>query len=443
MRMSIAFIVWKFPSLSETFILNQITGLMDRGQKIDIYALDGPPAVHSKTHPDVEKYGLLDRTFYAPKIPKNYFARLLKGVGLVFANFFKDPLVLLRSLNVFKYGKQAASLRLLYATIPLVGKAPYDIIHCQFGTTGQYGMSLRRIGAVEGKLVTSFRGYDISRELKKHGDNFYNELFTTGDFFLTNCEYFKRRIVSLGCDEKKVVVHASGIDCDRFLLASDRRRPQGAIRVVTTGRLVEKKGIEYGIRAIAKLAKAYPNIEYHIIGDGPLRGDLQRLIRELAVNGKVRLLGARNQSEIIHILANSHIFVGPSVTARNGNEDAPINTLKEAMAMGLPVIGTQHGGIPELIEDSVSGYLVPERDTEAIAAKLAYLIEQPHVGAEMGRAGRKRVEEHYNLTRLNDQLVEIYRRLLVDRYAGPIVSKPDATAHDAVAAGPRAASAQN
>jgi colanic acid/amylovoran biosynthesis glycosyltransferase len=174
-----------------------------------------------------------------------------------------------------------------------------------------------------------------------------------------------------------------------------------------------------------------------------LRGDLQRLIRELAVNGKVRLLGARNQSEIIHILANSHIFVGPSVTARNGNEDAPINTLKEAMAMGLPVIGTQHGGIPELIEDSVSGYLVPERDTEAIAAKLAYLIEQPHVGAEMGRAGRKRVEEHYNLTRLNDQLVEIYRRLLVDRYAGPIVSKPDATAHDAVAAGPRAASAQN
>src|SRR5688572_24107551 len=121
MRMSIAFIVWKFPSLSETFILNQITGLLDRGHKVDIYALDGAPTFSFKTHPEVAKYRLLDRTFYAAKIPKNYFRRLLKGVGLVLVNFVKDPLVLLNSLNVFEYGKQAASLRLLYATIPFLG----------------------------------------------------------------------------------------------------------------------------------------------------------------------------------------------------------------------------------------------------------------------------------------------------------------------------------
>lgn len=416
--MSIAFIVWTFPKLSETFILNQITGLLDRGEKVHIYALSGPPALSSKIHPDVEKYRLLERTFYAPKIPSNYFARLLKGVGLVFANFFKDPLMVLGCLNVFQYGRQAACLRLLYATIPLLGKARYDIIHCQFGTIGQYGLSLRRLGAIQGKLVTSFRGYDISCELKKHGDKFYNELFAGGEFFLTNCEYFRRRLVSLGCDEKKVLVHASGIDCDRFFFARKHGRPQGPIRVVTTGRLVEKKGIEYGIRAIAKLAKAYPDIEYTIIGDGPLRDHLKRLTRTLAVNGRVRLLGERDQSEIIHILANSHIFVGPSVTARNGDEDAPINTLKEAMATGLPVIGTRHGGISELIQDGVSGFLAPERDAEAIAAKLAYLIEHPHAGAEMGRAGRRFIEEHYNLSSLNDQLVQIYRSLL-NGYAGP------------------------
>jgi colanic acid/amylovoran biosynthesis glycosyltransferase len=443
MKMSIAFIVWKFPSLSETFILNQITGLIDREQKVDIFALNGRPPGYSKIHPDVESYRLLDRTFYAPELPKNYLVRLLKGVGLVLANFFKDPLLLLRSLNVFQYGKHAASLRVLYATIPLLGKGSYDIIHCQYGTIGLYGLLLRRIGVLKGKLVTSFRGYDISQELKKHGEKIYDELFAGGDFFFTNCEYFKRRLVSLGCDEKKVAVHASGIDCDRFFFASDRRRPDRPIRVVTTGRLVEKKGIEYGIRAIAKLAKVYPNIEYHIIGNGPLREELQQLIRDLAVNGNVALLGEKNQSDIIDILENSHIFIGPSITAGDGDEDAPLNTLKEAMAMGLPVIGTQHGGIPELIQDGVSGYLVRERDAEAIAAKLAFLIEHPQVAAQMGRAGRERIEEHYNLTKLNDHLVEIYRRLLVNGCAAPTTSKPDLAGHKHLLGESEAACVQN
>ena len=199
--MSIAFIVWQFPNLSETFILNQITGLLDRGHDVDIYALDRPTTVPFKTHPDVAKYRLLDRTFYAPKIPKNYFCRLLKGVGLLLANLPKDPWVLLRSLNILKHGKQAASLRLLYAAIPFIGTGAYDIIHCQFGTIGPYGLWLRRVGAIEGKLVTSFRGYDISQELKKRGEKIYDDLFTAGDFFLTNCEYFKRRLAYLGCNE--------------------------------------------------------------------------------------------------------------------------------------------------------------------------------------------------------------------------------------------------
>jgi colanic acid/amylovoran biosynthesis glycosyltransferase len=174
---------------------------------------------------------------------------------------------------------------------------------------------------------------------------------------------------------------------------------------------VEKKGIEYAIRAVAKLTDVNQNIEYNIIGDGPLKEQFQKLIAELNVGHIVKLLGWKQQQEIVEILDNCHIFIAPSVTAADGNQDAPVNTLKEAMAMGLPVISTRHGGIPELVEDGISGFLVPERDAEAIAEKLSYLIAHPQ-WEQMGHAGRNRVENKYDMNKLNDELVAIYQQLL-------------------------------
>lgn len=408
--MRIAFILGPFPVLSETFILNQITGLLVRGHEVHIYGYK--PNDTSKVHPDVEKYQLIERTYYIPEIPKNYFLRFLKGLAFISTNFYQAPLVLLQSLNIFKYGKRAASMRLLYSVIPLLKSQPYDIIHCQFGMYGIEGMILRDVGAIKGKLITSFRGYDISWYVKACGENVYNNLFVKGDFFLANCEFFRQRAIKLGCDEKKIVVHGSGIDCSRFTYKPRYPHPDG-IRIVTTGRLVEKKGIEYAIRAVAKVARLYQNIEYNIIGDGHLKEQLQQVISELNVADKVKLLGWKNQKEIIEILDKAHLFIAPSVTAEDGNQDAPVNTLKEAMAMGLPVIGTLHGGIPELVEDGISGFLVPERDPDAIAQKLHYFIKHPEVWEQMGRAGRVYVEEHYDINRLNDELVEIYQQVVM------------------------------
>ncbi|MBD2603201.1 glycosyltransferase [Scytonema hofmannii FACHB-248] len=407
--MKIAFIVGSFPVLSETFILNQITGLISRGHKIDIYGYK--PDDISKVHPDIEKYHLLEHTFYQPGIPENYLWRLIKGLGLIFRHFHKAPLVLLRSLNIFQYGKRAASMRLLYAIIPLLNTEAYDIIHCQFGIYGIDGMIYRDIGAIKGKLITSFRGYDISWYLKECGKDVYNELFVKGDFFLANCEFFRQRAIQLGCDENKIVVHGSGIDCSKFTFKPRYPHPDGKIRIATTGRLVEKKGIEYSIRAIANLANIHPNIEYNIIGDGHLKEHLQQVIEELNLADGVKLVGWKNQKELIEILDQTHLFIAPSVTAEDGNQDAPVNTLKEAMAMGLPVIGTIHGGIPELVEDGISGFLVPERDAEAISEKLSYFIKHPEIWEQMGSSGRDYVEKHYDINKLNDELVETYRQV--------------------------------
>lgn len=419
--MRIAFIVGMFPNISETFVLNQITGLIDRGHEVDIYSLFSP-INQTKIHPSIAKYCLLNRTYYFPEIPKNFFWRSIKGLGLLFANFHKEPSVVLRSLNFFKYGKEAASLRGLYKSALFLSKKPYDIVHCQFGNYALEGLRLHQIGAIKGKLVSSFRGSDISRYVQEKGDRVYEQLLEAGDFFLPVCEIFRRRIIKLGCNEKKIAVLRSGIDCSKFAFTPRYPRRDGLIQIATTGRLTEKKGIEYSIRAVAKLSETYPNLEYNIIGDGDLRDYLQQLIQELGVSHIVNLLGWRHHQEIIQVLNNSHFFVAASVTAEDGNQDGPPNALKEAMAMGLPVIATKHGGIPELVENNVSGFLVSERDADAIAEKLRYLVEHPEIWSEMGKAGRAYVETHYNMHQLNDYLVEIYQKVLTKK---SVVSTPE------------------
>jgi colanic acid/amylovoran biosynthesis glycosyltransferase len=417
--MRIAFIVSVFPSLSQTFILNQITGLLDRGHEVDIYAEQVGDT--SKLHPDVEKYHLLDRTYYFSKTPENRLWRMLTGVGLLLRKGYKNPKMYWRSLNVFKYGLTALGFWLVHAVIPSAPTS-YDIIHCQFGTLGYKGLWFRAVNSPAAKVVTIFRGYDISQFVQEKGDRVYDLLFKSADFFLVNCEFFKRQVIKLGCDANKLLVHYSGLDCNKFIWTPRQFPTDGQIRIATIGRLVEKKGVEYAIRAVAKVVSIHPNLEYNIIGDGILGENLQQLIQTLNLSDKVKLLGWKNEQEIIEILNQTHIFIAPSVTAQDGNQDAPINVLKEAMAMGLPVISTTHGGIPELVADGVSGFLVPERDAEAIAEKLSYLIEHPEVWTAMGRAGRADVEAHYNLHTLNDKLVKLYQQLLnreIDQSSSP------------------------
>ncbi|NJL62951.1 MAG: colanic acid biosynthesis glycosyltransferase WcaL [Methylacidiphilales bacterium] len=409
--MNIAFIVEKFPALTETFILNQVVGLIELGHNVDIYALHQDDT--NKVHSDVIKYDLLTHTHYMVQMPKNYVFRVLQVIWLIIINFKKAPLAVMRSLNFFKYGKSAISLRLFYSILPFLDSRSYDIIHCQFGMYGIVGMRLRELGAIRGKLITCFRGYDISWYVKEFGDDIYNELFSKGDLFLANCDFFRQRAIKLGCEERKIIVHGSGIDCDRFAFKPRYLSCDRQIRIVTVGRLIEKKGIEYSIHAVAEILNNYPNIEYNIIGEGYLKEYFQQIINEFCVEEKIHLLGWKNQQEIIEVLDNSHIFIAPSVTAKDGNQDAPVNTLKEAMAMGLPVIGTYHGGIPELVEDGISGFLVPERDASAIANKILYLIEHPEIWLSMGKAGSSYVEKHYNMHQLNHELVEIYQQVSV------------------------------
>lgn len=411
--MRIAFLLFHWPVLSETFILNQITGLLDRGLEVDIYAKS--PGKEPVIHAGVERYNLLEHTFYygsvSERLPPNKLVRLTKALGLIIKHIGNRPMPLLRSLNVFKFGRMASSLGVFYKAVPFLGADKYDIVHCHFGQNGNLAVLLKEVGVIKGKIVTTFHGeagYTGEKRYKKG----FEPLFEKGDAILPMSEREKQDLIGLGCSPQKIVVHRMGVDLRKFVFGPRRLRDDGKVHLLTVARLAEKKGVEYGIRAVANVLKKYPHIEYNIAGDGPTKSDLANLIDTLDINAEVKLLGWKRQEEIVELMKRADILLAPSVTSRDGDQEGIPVVLMEALAQGLPVLSTQHAGIPELVQDGESGFLVPERDVSALTERLEFLVQHPEFWPEMGRAGRDYVERHHDINKLNDQLVQLYQRLL-------------------------------
>ncbi len=409
--MNIAFMVNQFPHLSETFILNMITGLLDRGHQVDIISTGF--SHEEKQHPDIGKYGLLERSLYRPHIPLQRVKCWIKATTIAGFSALHNPTVIANTLfNTTHRDPSINRVELLFSTVPFLKRPHYDIVHCHFGPLGQLGAQLRQFNAFTGKVITSFHGYDLTSYLQTQDPAGYSHLFERGDYFLPISQHWQQRLVQLGCDETKIAVHHMGIDCQRFTFKPRFWQPDQPVQLISCCRLVEKKGIEYAIRAVAKVRPVFNQIRYSIIGDGPLYRYLEQLIKELNLDQHVELLGWRDQSELIQHLEQAHLFLAPSVTSSTGDQEGIPVALMEAMARGLPVLSTEHSGIPELIEDGVSGFLVPERDVEALANKLLTLVSHPDQWPQMGQAGRAQVEHSFNIETLNDQLVTLYQTVI-------------------------------
>lgn len=402
--MRIAFVVRRFPDLSETFILNQITGLLDLGHDVEIFAT--LPRADGKTHPDVEAYGLLARTRYL-QVRRNLLLRAGEGVVRLLAGLFLNPVPTLRSLALWRFGREAASLRLLHMAAAFRGK--YDLVHCHFGVLGEIGLTLRELGVRFGPLVTSFHGFDVTTALKAGGRGIYDQLFRRGDLFLPISENWKRLLVRLGCPEERIRVVHMGVDCSRFAFAPRRLGRGEPARLLSVARLVEKKGLEYAIRAVAALAGRGYDLRYTIIGDGQLAAELRALAEELEVAEIVSFAGSMPQDLVRRHLERSHLLLAPSVTAANGDQEGIPVVIMEAMATGMPVVSTFHSGIPELVADGRTGALVPERDVDALIEAVGRLLDAPESWVELGRRARARVEADFNNQTQVSRLEHVYR----------------------------------
>jgi colanic acid/amylovoran biosynthesis glycosyltransferase len=398
---NIAFIVSQFPSVSETFVLNQITGLLERGHQVDIYtrALDKTCLQHR----DVQNYRLLDRT-YRLGCPRNRWTRVIRGIRLCVSHLGKNARAVLGSLNVFRYGSHASSLSLLFETAPFFRK--YDIVHCQFGGNGRFGAILKQLG-LQKKLVVTFHGYDIRQGIER-GAGIYGELWNETDCLIAISKYNQDHLVRFGGNPRKIIYHPVGVDCKRFSYRPSQANGAGSVRLLSVARLVKEKGLSFGIQAVHRLLQAERKlqIQYDIIGEGYLRPELEQLIRDLNLGGTVSLLGAQEQDAVIQAMRESDIFIAPSLA-----EALPVSVM-EAQAVGLPVLATKVGSVDQIVLDGRSGWLVPAGDAAALADKLGLLIASRQEWPQMSAVGRRHVEEHFDIDRLNDRLVKIYQQLL-------------------------------
>ena len=415
--MRIAFVIDEFPSITQTFVLNQITGLIDRSHRVRIYPTVKNTSIEIPL--EVEKYQLLSKTFFRPQIGKT-LSGLSRFLLKDFTRAFKtNPRMVIRSFNVFKYDRYAFTGPLFNDAAPFLDKVrQFDIVHAHFGLNGLRAMRLRDLGAINGKIVTTFHGYDISKDIFMYGARRYKRLFEKGDFFLTVSRHFKKELIRLGCPEPKIAVHRCGVKVEPFSAKtlntgkdSSPRGPGKKIRIVSIGRFVEKKGLQYAVQAVSKLRDKNYGLSYSIIGDGELRTEIETLIRHEGVNDIVQLHRWLPHDRIMSILSESDILLAPSVTSSQGDKEGIPVVIIEAMAVGIPVISTHHSGIPELVENGVNGFLVLERDIGALTEKLALLIHHTDMRNRMGRAARRRVEMDFNIDHLNDRLIEVYRRI--------------------------------
>ena len=413
----VAFLLPTFPEVSNTFILDQITGLIDRGHSVDLFArgtrsLDGAYA-------DVARYDLGSRLRHLP-VPRNPWRRVTAIVPMVL-NARGARLAMLDALNPVRYGFSALKAVRIYTVASFARSGPYDILHCQFGNHGPLAERLISLGAARGaKLVTSFRGADLSIHVPARPRR-YRKLFRNGALFLPVTNDFRERLLARGVPSDRVSVHRSGVNLRRFRFDPCRPPAQGEqARLLFVGRLTEKKGLDYVIKALALELARERNCTLTVIGDGGLMPQMRAQCVDLGVADRVAFVGARTQDEIAQAMAESHILLAPSVRAVNGDQEGIPNVLKEAMAIGMPVISTWHSGIPELIEHGVSGLLVPERDAAALAASLEDLLDHPERWPMLQEAARRKIEEEFDSERLNDDLVAKYRAVLAKRSVTPL-----------------------
>lgn len=433
--LKIALFIGRFPVVSETFILRQVTSLLDLGHEVDVYSDTGNEG-NSVNHPEVSRYRLLERTTYMNMPPETCpyempvwppwgetwppgasesvpnFRRVRAALPLLARCARYAPGLTLRALQPAEYGYQARSLSSVYRLHGVARRRrTYDILHAHYGPVGNSYRFVRELFGAP--FIVSYYGYDAWAVPRKEGAGVYRRLFETADCVLVLADDMGRQLQRLGCPagiQRKLAV---GVRVEDFPFHERHLHPGEPVRFLTIARFVEKKGIEDSLRAVADARKQRADLRYDIIGDGPLRGRIEGLIKELSLQQTVTLHGYCEGKRLHDLMDAAHVLVLSSVTAADGDQECTPVSLMDAQAAGMPVLTTRHSGIPEVIRDGESGFLVPEHDVAALAERMLHLANHPEAWPQMGRAGRRHVEEHYDCEKLSRQVVDIYRETIV------------------------------
>jgi len=299
----------------------------------------------------------------------------------------------------------------LRALVNLLTGIDARLLHIYFGQIAVHLLPLIR--AWKNPSIVSFHGADVMVDMNKPTyREITRQMLEAVKLVLVRSESLRRAIADLGCDPEKIEIQRTGIPLEEFPFRERSFPKNDRWRFVQAGRLIEKKGLPVTLRAFAIFLGKYANATLTIAGEGPLLGELQKLARELRIERSVSFTGFISQEQLGETYYRSHIFLHPSQTGHDGNQEGIPNSMLEAMATGLPVFATQHGGIPEAIENDANGVLVPERDHKALAQALLNAAADRVSLSQIARSGAEVVRKNFDLRTQAQRLEEIYLRTI-------------------------------
>jgi colanic acid/amylovoran biosynthesis glycosyltransferase len=371
--MRVAVVLWQFPVLSQTFVLAQLASLVDNGCDVTVfYDRKGQTAqIKLDQEPLSSLVRNARRWWPLPFDLRSQVSRMPGTLG--------DRL---STLGDIAFGGRLQG---------------FDVVVAHFGGTGLRLARLKKRNPRIAPIVTIFHGYDVGRPFHEGTLHRYRPLFEFGSLHLTVNRLFRQMLIDVGAPPQRADILRMGVDCDDIAFRP-RARGTDPLQLVTACRLVEKKGVEHALRALAQVRLERPGLafRYTLIGDGPLLMQMKRLCAELGLNEHVSFLGALPHAEVKRLLASSDAFILPSVTGIDGDMEGVPVVLMEAMAAGLLCLSSMHSGIPELIANGKSGLLSPERDVAGLAANIIWMADNPEGALPMTRAARETVEREFN-----------------------------------------------
>lgn len=384
--MRVVYFVSLFPCWSETFIVREIRELQKLGVDVHIVSLKAPCEQLVQS----DAAALLDRTLY-PAPAWRSALQLLRRLATAPWREFADLARILAGLRRHP-AALAKTLVVWWRTLgllPRIAALRPDHLHAHWAT---YPSTAAMLAAARLRVPFSFtaHAHDIFLE-----DHLLADKLARAAFGVTISEFNRRYLaekVGPAAMQRLRIVHCGVTPAD-WRYACERRAP-GCLLAV--GRLDEIKGFAYLIEACRLLAARGVPFECHLIGDGPLRPQLERQVAEAGLSDRVRLLGACKQEQVREWLYRASVFVLPSVVTARGDRDGIPVALMEAMAVGLPVVSTRVSGIPELVEHGVSGLLARERSAEDLADCIERQLSDPAAARAMAERARAIVERDFD-----------------------------------------------
>ncbi len=393
----IAYVMKRYPRLSETFIVNEIAAMERLGVKLSLFSLLQPePPPH---HPVVEE--IKSRLYHLPAAAVWKIIALVRAHG---ACAFGAP-------HQYAHALWRAFVSLLQSGQPLAVskqfmRAGFVADFCRRERVTSIHAHFANTPAAVAWLASAMSGIPFS--FTTHAKDLYltapavmRKRAQAASFIATCTRYNVDHLTSIlpECDHKKVRLVYHGIDLDRFAprQSAETSKTRGrAPLILSVGRLVPKKGLDDLVAACQILHDQGIRFRCAIVGEGPLRPSLESDIARRGLLGLVSLMGAMTHSDLIAFYGEADIFALPPRIIANGDRDGIPNVIVEAMAIGVPVVTTSVSGIPELVENDVTGLLVPSESPQALATALRQLLGSPQTGLRLARNARLRIEQNFD-----------------------------------------------